>query len=254
MHVQVRFYAELNDFLRPERRGRDIAVDVAAGTTVKDLIESLGVPHTEVEVILVEGRSVDFGYKVSDAERVSVYPVFESFEISPVFLRPAPLREPRFVLDVHLGRLARHLRLLGFDAKWTNDADDEDLASASVSEARILLTKDIGLLKRRMITRGYYVRETSPRLQVTEVLRRFDLHDRITPFSRCLECNSELSPATKEDAMARVPSRVLREHDTFSRCPRCGRIYWRGSHYDRLAAFVEQVRADNGEDPPLHAR
>lgn len=247
MHLEVRFYAELNDFLHPERRGRTIGVEVAPGTTVKDLIESLGVPHTEVEVILVEGCSVGFEYRVSDAEHVSVYPVFESFDVSPLLrLRPEPLRRPRFVLDVHLGRLARHLRLLGFDAKWTNDSTDDELTAMSVSEDRTILTKDIGLLKRRAVTRGYYVRETSPSLQITEVLRRFDLFETVAPFSRCLECNSELAPVVREDVASRIPARVLREHDTFKRCPGCGRVYWRGSHYERLAAFVERVRQGEG--------
>lgn len=249
MRIGARFHGELNDFLRPDRRAREIAVDVAPGTTVKDLIESLGVPHTEVDVILVEGRSVGFDYKVSDAEHVSVYPVSVPLDISPLLLLgPPPQGIPRFVLDVHLGRLARHLRLLGFDTKWANDATDDQLAAASVSEDRTVLTKDIGLLKRRTISRGYYVREISPRLQLIEVLRRFHLYDAITAFSRCLECNTELTGASRQDLVTRVPSRVLGEHQSFRTCPGCGRIYWRGSHYERLANFVEEVVRDR---PPL---
>jgi uncharacterized protein with PIN domain/sulfur carrier protein ThiS len=241
--VEARFYAELNDFLAPERRGRPITLDVAAGTTVKDLVESLGAPHTEVDVILVNGESVGFGHQVADGDRVSVYPVFEAFDVSPlVRLRPGPLREPRFVLDVHLGRLARALRLLGFDALWRNDTTDEELAGISVEQNRILLTRDRGVLKRAAVTRGYFVRATDRRRQVVEVLERFDLFGAIAPFARCLECNGVLEAVAKEEIEHRLPPRTRRDYHDFRRCPDCGRVYWQGSHYDRLAALVEDVR------------
>ena len=181
--VEVRFYAELSDFLPPDRRGRPITLEVAAGTTVKDLAESFGIPHTEIEVILVNGESVDFVHQVGEGDRVSVYPMFEALDVSPlVLLRPRPFREPRFVLDVHLGRLARILRLLGFDSVWRNDLTDHELATISVDEKRILLTRDQGLLKHAKVTHGYLVRETNHRRQVVEILRRFDLFGAIAPF------------------------------------------------------------------------
>jgi len=241
--VDVRLYAELNDFLPSHRRGRPITLEVGAGTTVKDLAESLGVPHTEIDVILVNGESVDFGHQVSEDDRVSVYPVFEALDVSPlVRLRPQPLREARFVLDVHLGRLARTLRLLGFDAMWRNDATDDELAAISVDEKRILLTRDRGLLKRAKVTRGYFVRETDRRLQIVEILRRFDLFGAIAPFGRCLACNGELEPVAKTEVEARLPPRTRQDYDAFWTCPDCGRIYWKGSHYDRLATQVEDIR------------
>jgi uncharacterized protein with PIN domain/sulfur carrier protein ThiS len=242
-HVEVRFYAELNDFLPPDRRGRPITLEVAAGTTVKDLAESFGVPHTEIEVILVNGESVDFVHQVSEGDRVSVYPVFEALDVSPlVLLRPRPLREPRFVLDVHLGRLARILRLLGFDSVWRNDITDHELATISVGEKRILLTRDRGLLKHAKVTHGYLVRETNHRRQVVEILRRFDLFGAIAPFGRCLECNGVLERVAKEEVEHRLPPRTRRDYNDFSTCPDCSRIYWQGSHYDRLAALVEDIR------------
>lgn len=251
VHAEVRFYSELNDFLPLERRGQSIVIDVAPGTTVKDLVESLGVPHTEIEVILVGGKSVDFARRVCDGDRVSVYPVFESLDVSPILrLRPDPLREPRFVVDTHLGRLARHLRLVGFDTTWTNNATDDQLARASVTERRIILTKDRGLLKRRIITHGYFVRATSPQEQVVEVLRRFDLFGALAPFSRCLECNAKLEVAKKEHIEALVPQRISRRHEIFRRCPGCGRVYWRGSHYERLAALVEWIRSEGSSSCP----
>jgi len=240
--VGVRFYAELNDFLSPDHRDRELAVEVAEGTTVKDLAESLGVPHTEIDVILVGSESVGFEHRVADGDRVSVYPVFEALDVSPlVRLRPQPLREPRFVLDVHLGRLARGLRLLGFDTRWSNTAGDEELAAVSAAEHRILLTRDRGLLKRAAVTHGYYVRETERRRQLVEVLRRFDLAGAVAPFARCLACNGVLEPVAKAVVEDRLPPRTRRDYDEFATCPECHRVYWRGSHYDRLAALAEDV-------------
>ncbi len=191
--VVLRFYAELNDFLPRERRQAPFAHTFAGRRSVKDLIEALGVPHTEVDLILVKGVSVDFSYLPQDGDQISVYPVFEAVDISPlVRLRPRPLREPKFVLDAHLGKLASHLRLMGFDTLYQNDYADETLARVSETEKRLLLTKDRGLLKRRQVTHGYLVRGTDPELQLREVLSRFDLFDAVRPFTRCLNCNGSL--------------------------------------------------------------
>src|SRR5690242_4538900 len=177
MHrAYFRFYAELNDFLPPARRSVSFPHAFRGGPAVKDAIESLGVPHTEIDLILADGESVDFAWILRDGARVSVYPVFESLDIAPLTrVRPSPLREVRFVLDVHLGRLARYLRMLGFDARWRNDAGDEELARTAAAEHRIILTRDAGLLKRRIVTHGYRVREADPRRQLAEVVRRLDL-------------------------------------------------------------------------------
>ena len=162
--AHFRFYAELNDFLSKARRGAAFAHEFQGAPSVKDVVESLGVPHTEIDLILADGQSVEFSWILRDGARVSVYPVFESIDITPLTrVRPASLREVRFVLDVHLGRLARYLRMLGFDTRWRNDARDEELASVSAAEHRILLTRDSGLLKRRIVTHGYRVREIAPR-------------------------------------------------------------------------------------------
>jgi uncharacterized protein with PIN domain/sulfur carrier protein ThiS len=243
LDVEVRCIAGLNDLLPKKRRGRPIATEVTAGTTVKDLAESLGVPHTEIAVIVVNGESVDFAYQLRNGDRMSVYPVSEALAMSPlVRLDPLPPREPRFVLDVHLGKLARTLRLLGFDCVWRNDIKDEELAAISVAEQRILLTRDRGLLKRAEVAHGYLVRESDRRRQAIEVLRRFDLFGAISPFGRCLECNGVLEPVAKFDVEHRLPARTRRDFDDFRKCPRCDRIYWKGSHYDRLAALVQDVR------------
>jgi uncharacterized protein len=249
--VEVRFYAELNDFLSPTRRGRSFEVEVGPHTTVKDLAESLGVPHTEIDVVLVNGESVDFARRVASGDRIAVYPVFEALDVTPLNrLRPAPLRQPRFLLDAHLGRLAHYLRLLGFDSLWGRDAEDATLARISLGEKRILLTRDRGILKRAELTHAYYVREQVPRLQVVEVLRRFDLFGAAEPFGRCLECNGTLEDVDKEEVEDLLPPRTRRDYEEFRRCSGCGRVYWKGSHYDRLRAFVDDVLAEGSGSPP----
>jgi len=249
-----RFYAELNDFLPPSRRQVSFAHHFNGRVSVKDMIESLGAPHTEVDLILVNGESVDFHYLVQDGDRISVYPVFESFDITPLLrVRSRPLRQPRFVLDVHLGRLAAYLRLLGFDALYSSDCDDATLAALSRDERRTLLTRDRGLLKRRQVTHGYCVRTTNPREQVREVLRRFDLYRLVAPFSRCIRCNGVLEPVAKQSVENRLPPQVRAHHDDFRICAACGQVYWRGSHYERLQALVAcwlqdpQDAAETGE-------
>ena len=166
--LQLRFYEELNDFLSPALRKVAFSHTFGRRASVKDMIESFGVPHTEVDIILVNGDSVDFSYIVQDGDHISVYPVFESLDISPLLrLRPAPLRSPAFVLDSNLGRLARYLRLLGFDCLYQNDFDDETVANIAAREQRTVLTRDRALLQRKIITRGYFVRQVRPRLQAT---------------------------------------------------------------------------------------
>jgi len=241
-HVHFRFYEELNDFLPVERRKREFSIPYYRAS-VKDMIESLGVPHTEVDLILVNGKSVDFTCLVHAGDRISVYPAFESFDISGLTrLRPEPLRQPRFVLDTHLGKLARILRLLGFDTLYSNVYTDAELEELSAGGGkRILLTRDQGLLKRSRITHGYYVRATAPEVQAREVLRRFDLYRLAAPFSRCLRCNGLLHAVAREEVLDRIPPGVAASFDTYSMCRDCGRVYWPGSHYDRLRRLAGEL-------------
>ena len=238
--ARFRFYAELNDFLAPERRFAEFADPFLDISTVKDRIESLGVPHTEVDLILANGQSVDFSYRVQDGDRISVYPVFEAFDIAGLTrLRPEPLREPRFVLDTHLGRLAAYLRMMGFDTVYANRCDDGRLAQISRDERRILLTRDVGLLKRSAVTHGSFIRETSPRSQFLEVVRRFHLARLAQPFSRCLRCNAPLETASAGEVRGQVPPRAAALHCEFRRCPGCARVFWKGGHYRRMQELLE---------------
>ena len=174
--AQLRFYEELNDFLPKERRKRDIEVEIDRSRSVKDAIESFGVPHTEVDLVIVDGRSVDFAHLLTGGERVAVYPMFEALDISPLArLRPRALRDPRFVADVHLGKLARHLRMVGFDTLWTNHWSDDEIVRLSLAERRIILTRDKGMLRRSEVERGYFVRATQSGAQLAEVIRALQL-------------------------------------------------------------------------------
>ena len=237
-----RFYAELNDFLEPEKRYRDFAVSFPTGQTVKHLIESCGIPHTEVDLILVNGIPVEFAYQLKNKDRVSIYPVFEMIDISEInILRPSPLRETRFVLDCHLGSLAVYLRLLGFDVLYRNDFPDEELARISEKEKYICLTRDRGLLKRKQIMHGYLVRALDPREQLVEVVRRFQLISKIKPFTRCTRCNGFLHPVPKEAVADQLLPGTRLHFQEFSRCDTCGQIYWKGTHYERLQRIIDFV-------------
>jgi len=241
-YVTVRAYAELNDFLAPESRGLTLRRPFRAHQTVKDVLEAMGIPHTEVDLILVNGDARGFGHRPTSGDRIAAYPVFEALDIgSTARLRPLPLRNPRFVVDVNLGRLARLLRLLGFDAWWSNNADDQTLVDISLAEQRILLTRDRPLLKRRALTRGLFVRSDHPQEQTLEVLRRLDLRRRLAPFTRCVRCNGRLLAVTKDEVIDRLEPLTRQYYDDFSRCADCGQIYWPGSHHPRLVRLVDEL-------------
>lgn len=234
-HISLRFYEELNDLLPRNWQKVEITYQLSRKTSIKDLIESLGVPHTEVDLILVNRASVDFSYIVQPGDRISVYPVFEAFDITSVtHLRPKPLRETRFVLDVHLGRLAVYLRFAGYDTLYRNDYHDEELAHISVHERRILLTRDKNLLKHSIITHGYYVRTTDSKQQLAEVFRRFHLSLSSPLAQRCTCCNSPIVPIAKEQIFSRLSPNTREYYDEFSYCSRCDKIYWKGSHYRNM--------------------
>lgn len=237
-----RFYEELNDFLPSHRRKVAFQHRFRERGSIKDMIESLGVPHPEVDLILVNGESVSFRYLVRDGDRISVYPMFESLDIGPlVRVRPAPLRVTRFVLDVHLGRLARYLRMLGFDTLYRNDCDDAELAELASGQHRILLTRDLGLLKRSIVTHGLFVRATCPQEQVREVVARLQLQSAIQPFRRCVSCNGLLVAVSRGAVAHRLEPGVRGHFRQFWRCAGCRQIYWQGSHYQRMEAWVREL-------------
>ncbi len=238
--VLFRFYEELNDFLSPERKRQEFYYAFDGKPSVKDAIETCRIPHTEVDLIIANGESVGFEYHLKDGDRIAVYPVFESIDISPVVkLRDKPLRKTRFILDVHLGVLARHLRLLGMDVKYRNDYEDEEIVKEAQEEHRIILTRDRLLLCRKAVTHGYFLRSTHPSEQVTEVIRRFDLVDSLQPFRYCMQCNGEIQKVDKRDIEDQLLPKTRQYYDTFYQCSQCGKIYWEGPHFTGLTRRVE---------------
>jgi len=237
-----RFYEELNDFLSSARKRQDFSTSFTGNPSVKDVIESIGVPHPEIDLILVNGNSVDFNYKLRNEDRVSVYPVFESFDISgATHLRAKPLRETKFICDVHLGRLAKYLRLAGFDTVYKSDLTDNQIINASVNERRIILTRDKGLLKNRKVTHGCWIRSAYPREQFSEVIRKFDLRNSFNPFTRCLECNEVLVEVSKDEVINQLPPKTKKYYNSFKNCPICNRIFWEGSHYEKMKSYIISV-------------
>ncbi|NKY88475.1 Mut7-C RNAse domain-containing protein [Nocardia veterana] len=242
--VELRLYAELNDFLPPHARRDVLWRPIRPHQTVKDVVEAAGVPHTEIDLLLVNGESVDFGHRPHPGDRLAAYPVFESLDISALTrVRPHPLREPRMLVDVNLGGLARLLRLMGQDVRCDFDASDARLAEISADDHRILLTRDRGLLARRIVGHGVYVRADRPFEQIVEVIARLDLADRLTPFTRCLRCGATLAEVAKHEIAHELSPGTRRNYDTFRRCTGCGRIYWAGAHQRQLDDLVARILA-----------
>ena len=242
-HVDVRVYAELNDFLPRESRGLTLRRPFRPHQTVKDVLEATGIPHTEVDLIVVNGAAKDFSHRPAPGDRIAAYPMFEALDIgSTARLRPVPLRDTRFAVDVNLGRLARLLRLLGFDVWWSADADDETLVDISLAQRRIVLTRDRGLLKRRIITHGLFVHSDDPEAQTLEVIRRLDLSESLAPFTRCMRCNGELVAVSKDEVIDRLQPLTRRYYSDFVRCADCSQLYWPGSHHEKLLNLVERMR------------
>jgi uncharacterized protein with PIN domain len=237
-----RFYEELNDFLAPDRRKQEFTVPCARAATTKHMIEALGVPHTEVELILVNGESVDFNRPLEDGDRVAVYPRFEAVDVTPLLrVREQPLREPRFVADAHLGGLAHMLRMLGFDTLYDNHFHDDVIVAIAERDGRIVLTRDRELLKRRAVTHGCYVHALKSEQQLREVVERLDLARGARPFTLCLHCNAPLRAVDKASVLDRLPPKVREHYERFSTCDGCGRVYWEGSHWRNMRRVLDGV-------------
>jgi uncharacterized protein len=232
MKATFTFIDELNDFLPHYRKNTPFSLEFEPHQSLKHLIESIGVPHTEFERVLVNGQLVESNNRLQDGDQVTVYP------------DNSPLRdEPCYVLDNHLGQLATYLRMLGFDCLYRNDYQDEELSMISSQEGRVLLTRDRRLLMRKAIRRGYCIHQTDPRLQATEVLRRFKLFGQVKPFQRCLRCNSPLLDVSKQDVIERLEPLTKRYYDEFHICPSCNQIYWKGSHFEHMQQMISEMAA-----------
>jgi uncharacterized protein with PIN domain len=236
-----RFYAELNDFLTPEHRGIAFKHPCARAATVKHEIEALGVPHTEVEALLVNEQPSGFGQLLCNNDRVAVYPRFRTMRLEGTFDLRSPLPQlKRFIADAHLGGLARLLRMAGFDTLYENDFQDSDIEAIAGQEQRIVLTRDIELLKRSSLAHGAYVRALKPVRQFSEVIDRFHLRS-THPFTLCLNCNAALRPISLEAARERVPPNIRARHQSFSTCDVCQRVFWEGSHWQSMQRLLAET-------------
>ena len=237
-----RFYEELNDFLAPERRKHAFDCPCARAATTKHMIEALGVPHTEVELVLVNGESVGFDRLLQEGDRVAVYPKFEALDITPLLrVRDRSLRVTRFIADVHLGGLAHLLRMSGFDTLYDNNYDDSEIEDIAAQEGRIVLTRDRELLKRRRITHGCYVHMLKSRQQLREIFERLDLVRNAQPFTLCLYCNAPLHAIDKALVQQRIPPAVREHYERFSTCDVCQRVFWEGSHWRSMRALLDEI-------------
>lgn len=242
-HISIRFYEELNDFLPKNLRKQEFQYSFAGNPSIKDVIEAIGVPHPEVDLILVNGKSVDFEYHIQSDDRISVYPVFELIDISPIcHLRPEPLRTPKYILDINLGKLAPKLRMLGFDSLYKNNYNDSEIVKIAETQKRIILTRDHGLLKHKKVTRGYWVRNVNPKKQLEEIVEKFDLYTKIQSFSICMVCNGKINPVEKEKIYTLIPPKVKSYFEEFYQCSICAKIYWRGSHYIKMLNEIEILK------------
>ncbi len=237
-----RFYEELNDFLAPDRRRREFTCPCARAATTKHMIEALGVPHTEVELVMVNGESVGFDCQLAEGDRVAVYPRFEALDVTPLLrVRGKPLRVTRFVADAHLGGLAHLLRMTGYDTLYDNHFDDDEIVALAAREHRIVLTRDRELLKRREVTHGCYVHALKSVRQLHEIFDRLDLAGGVRPFTLCLHCNAPLREIDKSRVEQRVPPAVFRCYQHFSTCDVCARVFWEGSHWQRMREVLDAV-------------
>lgn len=237
--ITFRFYAELNDFLPPEKRQKSFIHELKTPVTVREAIESLGIPLSEVDLILINSEPVELNYSVHEKDYVSVYPVFERFDISEVSkIRRRPLRESRFILDAHLGKLAKYLRMLGFDTLYQNDFGDREIIDIARKENRIILTRDKLLLRAKKVDHGYYVRETEKHAQLIEIVQKFDLFSQFRSFTRCMTCNAELVRRDKREIEDKIDADTARIFKEFFYCPSCDKVFWKGSHFERMERLI----------------
>ncbi len=192
---------------------------------------------------MANGGSVNFSYQPQPNDWISIYPTFELFDLQSVTrLRPQPLRITRFLLDVHLGKLAKYLRLLGLDTAYHRSCDDKDLINLSLQEQRIILTRDVGLLKNKKVTHGYWLRHTDPLQQTQEVIQYFHLKHQFKPFTRCLLCNHDLATVEKDSILHELKPMTAQIFSEFKQCIFCKKIYWQGSHYQKLRLMVDKCQ------------
>ena len=244
--VRLRFQGGLDYFLKAAPTRGQVERQLKEPTSVKDAIESCGVPHPEIDRILVNGVPVSFTHILRDNIEIDLYPV--GFTDSPLPGEPLQHRHAnRFIIDGHLGKLARNLRFLGIDVAYDPKLHDPELLQVMIAEQRALLTRDRRLLMHSVVSDGYCPRSADPTEQTVEVVRRFDLSSELKPFIRCIECNAPLQQVDKAEVLDQLEPLTRIYYNEFRRCTGCGKIFWRGSHYAKLEDFLQRLRTELGE-------
>jgi uncharacterized protein len=230
------FKGELEDFLNMSEKNNVISYHFNEHPSIKDAIEAIGIPHTEVDTIIVNGFTVNFNYLLKNNDEVRVHP-YRKASLSRQ-LKDAP----KFILDVHLGKLARLVRLLGFDACYQNNYTDKQIVELAITGSRIVLTRDVDLLKHKALQYGYWLRSQYAEEQLAEVIKRYDLIDDIKPFTRCIACNGKIVAVSKENVLDIIPPKTKQYFNEFYKCVECNRVYWKGSHYERMQQFIDDLK------------
>lgn len=237
------FFLSLNDFLPSVNKNLLINYRFKDNPAIKDAIEAMGIPHTEVDVILVNKQPVDFFYKLTDDDKVEVYPVNAALRFPKGNSLTSDYIYPlAFIADVNLGKLAKALRILGINISYQNHYSDKIVAELAEKENRIVLTRDIGLLKQKSIKWGYWLRSQQVEKQLEEVVKRFNLLTEIMPFKRCLACNGLIEPVTKESVLSQLPPKTAEYFEEFFHCCSCKKIYWKGSHYENMMTWISDFK------------
>ncbi|WP_207061693.1 Mut7-C RNAse domain-containing protein [Motiliproteus sp. SC1-56] len=240
--ARFRFYGALNDFLPGQRRQGPAPYRFGGPVGLRDSIQAQGVPHPEVSLVLVDSHPRPPTFRLHGGERISVYPRLQHLLPDQADRWDTPLPSPRrFILDVHLGKLCRELRLLGFDCFWSNDLDDPVIIDLALAQGRIILTRDLGILKQARVSWGYFVRHTDPTDQVGEVADALGLGGQYRPLSRCINCNGLVAKVNRADVEKELPPGTRRSYDTFYRCDDCRQVYWRGAHYAGLMGKLRHI-------------
>jgi uncharacterized protein len=235
------FSNDLQVFLPSLKKGKPICIKFKGAQTAKHLIESIGIPHTEIAFLAANHLKIDLDYLVEDHSFIEVF--------SFIDLPHDPLQQQNnlsnldrmFILDNHLGRLTAYLRMLGFDCLYDPGLPDSELAEISNNTHRTILTRDRRLLMRKIILSGYFLRSKQPLQQVVEIIHRFNLQEKIRPFLRCMRCNHLLLPIEKEKILHRLQPKTRHYYQEFRLCSNCDQIYWQGSHYDYMQKTIEMI-------------
>lgn len=240
--LYLRCFGELNDFFENKKGVRKVFFKDRQ--TIKDIIEGINIPHTEVYLITKENEPITFNYLVKDGDIISIYPVFRTIEIESDLktTRKKYKGIPKFIADAHLGKVVSYLRILGFDTLYYNDYGDQKLAELSHQQNRILLTRDHGLLMRKIVEYGYFIRSDNPKEQLKEIILRYNIFKYINLSSRCPKCNGVLKKIKKDLIIDRLEPKTKKYYKDFQICSNCNKIYWKGSHFKKIDKLINKIR------------